>query len=349
MVQVLVDVPEGALASLGEDAAGFAREMRLAAAMKWFELRRVSQERAAEIAGLSSAEFIDALRRLGVSPSQETADAPGDEEHRPVRPLVGDGASRACIERNDRLLSTVLDNVPVSLWEIDRNGIVTFQDGKALAAIGLERHQFVGKNIFDFYTDTVDLRRALAGEKVHGKRNDAGRDWENWFLPVHDGNGVGWVIGLSLDVTEQKHAEDELRAKIELIERQRHVIRELSVPIIQVWDRVLALPLTGAFDSGRADDITEELLAAVEKAQPRFVILDLTGIDVVDTTTANRLIAIIRALELLGFTGIVTGIRAGVAQAIVGLGIDLVHIRTFGLLRDGLRFCMRHLTAPGPG
>jgi len=111
---------------------------------------------------------------------------------------------------------------------------------------------------------------------------------------------------------------------------------------------VLALPLTGAFDSGRADDITEELLAAVEKAQPRFVILDLTGIDVVDTTTANRLIAIIRALELLGSTGIVTGIRAGVAQAIVGLGIDLAHIRTFGQLRDGLRFCMRHFADAGP-
>lgn len=71
MVEVRFEVPEGALASLRTDPAGFTREVRLAAAVKWYEQRRVSQGRAAEIAGVSRADFIDALSRYGVSPFQE--------------------------------------------------------------------------------------------------------------------------------------------------------------------------------------------------------------------------------------------------------------------------------------
>ncbi len=70
MVQVTVEISEGALASLHHDPATFARELRLAAAVKWYELGRVSQGRAAEIAGISRAEFLAALSRLGVSPFQ---------------------------------------------------------------------------------------------------------------------------------------------------------------------------------------------------------------------------------------------------------------------------------------
>jgi len=74
MVQMTLEMPEGALAALKEDPDSFVRELRLAAAVKWYELRRVSQGRAAEIAGVSRSEFIDALGRYGVTPFQYGAD-----------------------------------------------------------------------------------------------------------------------------------------------------------------------------------------------------------------------------------------------------------------------------------
>jgi predicted HTH domain antitoxin len=74
MVHIAFDLEEDILSSVRQDPEGFTRELRIAAAVKWYELRRVSQGRAAEIAGLSRAEFIEALGRYGVSPFQQTAD-----------------------------------------------------------------------------------------------------------------------------------------------------------------------------------------------------------------------------------------------------------------------------------
>lgn len=82
MTQVSIDVPEGVLASLRKDPTAFAEELRLAAAVKWYELRQVSEERAAEIAGLSRAEFIGALGRYGVSALQYDAEEVIEEARR---------------------------------------------------------------------------------------------------------------------------------------------------------------------------------------------------------------------------------------------------------------------------
>ncbi|HYN79462.1 MAG TPA: UPF0175 family protein [Lamprocystis sp. (in: g-proteobacteria)] len=74
MTQLTLDIPETAFSTLHQVPAEFAQEMRVAAAVKWYELERISQGRAAEIAGLTRAGFIDALSRYRVSPFQYSAE-----------------------------------------------------------------------------------------------------------------------------------------------------------------------------------------------------------------------------------------------------------------------------------
>ena len=82
MIQLTIEMPESALSSLRQDPDSFTRELRLAAAVKWYEMQRISQGRAAEIAGISHSEFIDALGQFGVSPFQYGADELIEEAER---------------------------------------------------------------------------------------------------------------------------------------------------------------------------------------------------------------------------------------------------------------------------
>lgn len=142
---------------------------------------------------------------------------------------------------------------------------------------------------------------------------------------------------------EKEHARAELDQKLEIIARQQFAIRELSTPILQIWDDVLALPIIGMVDTKRSAEIMERLLAEVTARQSRFVILDITGVEVVDTKTADYFIKVIKAAELLGTTCFLTGIRPAVAQTLVEIGVDLSRVVTLRNLQEGLRECLRRM------
>jgi anti-anti-sigma factor len=154
------------------------------------------------------------------------------------------------------------------------------------------------------------------------------------------------MAGSLSDLTARKHAEAVLREKIELIETQQEAIRALSTPLIEVWDGVLTVPVLGALDARRAAEMMESLLGAVTRTGSRYVIIDLTGVATMDACTADHVIKLVGAVELLGARGIVVGIQPQVAQAIVSLGVDLSRITTLANLRDALILCMRQLAGP---
>lgn len=100
------------------------------------------------------------------------------------------------------------------------------------------------------------------------------------------------------------------------------------------------MPLIGSIDSMRAQQIIETLLEGVNTTGAHIVILDVTGVPVVDTQVANTLLRSAQAVRLLGAEVLLTGIRPEVAQTIVGLGLDLSHIRTMASLQDGIVYAL---------
>jgi len=128
---------------------------------------------------------------------------------------------------------------------------------------------------------------------------------------------------------------------LKLTVAQDATIRSLSTPIIEIWDGVLAVPLIGALGGDRAADIMQSLLERIVRTRSRHALIDLTGVDAVDSETAERLVRILRAIATIGARGIITGIHPKVAQTMTSLGLDLRGLTTCGSLKDGLRMCMR--------
>jgi ribose transport system substrate-binding protein len=123
----------------------------------------------------------------------------------------------------------------------------------------------------------------------------------------------------------------------QVISAQRSTIHELSTPIVPINDQILVLPLVGAIDETRAQQIMETMLGAIVQQRAQVLIVDITGIAVVDTQVANYLLQSAQAVQLLGAHVILVGISPEVAQTIVQLGIDLSSIQTRSTLKDGLR------------
>jgi rsbT co-antagonist protein RsbR len=120
----------------------------------------------------------------------------------------------------------------------------------------------------------------------------------------------------------------------------REAIQELSTPIIPLYTGVLAVPLVGRVDSQRAQVLTEALLEAIAREQAEIVLLDITGVAVVDTNVANHLIQTARAAGLLGSQVVLVGISAEVAQTLVQLGLDLGQLVTLSNLQSGLEYAL---------
>lgn len=235
----------------------------------------------------------------------------------------------------------ILENVDLAVYAMKPDGTCIFHDGKAAEAAGFERGQLVGRNLLELYRDSAghpSMLRALEGEPGRRLVEAHGRFWDISYVPVRgEAGGVDGMIGIALDVTQSKETERDLQTQLSLSERQQKVIRELSTPIIEVWNKVLTLPMVGVVDSARTAEVMDSLLEAVVRTGAQYAILDLTGVEAVDTKTAAYLIELVRAVRLLGAEGIITGIRPTVAQTVVALGLDLTSITTLSNLRAGLR------------
>lgn len=178
------------------------------------------------------------------------------------------------------------------------------------------------------------------------------------LLPVEHADRFGALeetinlFARQLDLTVREHrgtireleaSRGELEDKLTTIEEQRVAIRSLSTPVVELWDDVLALPIVGVVDSRRADEMVGELLQRVTQVRARCVIIDITGVEMVDTATAGHFLRLVATTRLLGTFCVITGISAHIAGAMSELGVDLGGTPTLANLKEGLKACFAHL------
>lgn len=142
-------------------------------------------------------------------------------------------------------------------------------------------------------------------------------------------------IGLAIDTYSNRREQ--------LIGKQREALSEMPTPVLQVRERLLILPVVGILDSYRARQLTEQLLDSISATRAKAVLMDITGVPIVDSKVANHLLQTVSAARLMGATVILTGLSPQIAQALVAIGLDLSHVKTTVDLQSGLEEAERLL------
>lgn len=132
-----------------------------------------------------------------------------------------------------------------------------------------------------------------------------------------------WAATQLIDRLGLLVSEAYQRSREEVIQRQSRELLELSTPVVQLWTRILAVPLIGTLDSERTQIVMERLLESIVEAGAEIAIIDISGVPTVDTLVAQHLIKTVSAARLMGADCIISGIRPQIAQTIVHLGLDL--------------------------
>jgi rsbT co-antagonist protein RsbR len=167
-----------------------------------------------------------------------------------------------------------------------------------------------------------------------------------------------WSVTKLLDQLGLYITEVYQKGREELIRRQQQEMLELSTPVVELWDGVLALPLIGTLDSARTQVVMENLLQRIVDTGSGIAIIDITGVPTVDTLVAQHLLKTVAAARLMGADCIISGIRPQIAQTIVHLGVDLQDVVTKATLADAFAIALRRLglgvqktgaAARGPG
>jgi rsbT co-antagonist protein RsbR len=252
-----------------------------------------------------------------------------------------------------RAVQQMLDGIAdYEVIRLDSDGLIRSWNPGAAKLTGYVADEVIGRHVSMFYTEE-DKRGAMADREMANATRDGSLEVEGWRIrkdgtrfwanvvlsPILDDQGeVTGFVKVARDLTERREQE-------QLVQRQRDEILELSTPVIQVWDRVLILPLIGTLDSMRAARLTESLLDRIALDQAEVVILDVSGVPAVDSGVARHLLKTVEAARLMGTASILSGIRPEIAQSMVHLGIELGGLRSRTSLKDALQLALRMVRA----
>jgi PAS domain S-box-containing protein len=261
---------------------------------------------------------------------------------------------RAELERSQVLLATIFEELPVGVMlKAASDGRFLLWNRAATELFGAPAAHVIGKTDHELFPNViadgllVKHQAVLATRKPDVTPEEIIQSPERGptaakitRVPILDAQGEPThMLIITTDLSEQRRIADEHAAlQNQVIEAQQHALRELSTPLLPLSGRVVLMPIIGAMDSRRAQQVIETLLEGVAAHNAELAILDITGVQVVDTQVANAFIQSARAVQLLGARVMLTGIRPEVAQTLVQLGIDLQGILTRGSLQAGIAY-----------
>lgn len=273
----------------------------------------------------------------------------------------------------------ILKSLPGLVMTLDKNHKITWINRLVVEVrmedvMGAPAVAFVMPEYREIATKAFDYSFRTGKPTTYETQSSVSDDQPLFFKvyvgPILRGGEVTAVTLVTDDITERKLLEARLRESVEQLKgyaeeleeknkllaeenaerertehelrRQQAVVSALSTPIIQAWEGVLVLPIVGALDSTRASQMMEKLLAEIVRTRARFAVLDLTGVDTVDTSTVAHLLNVARAAGLLGSRCLVSGISPAIAQTMVSIGSDADAFMTFGQMQDALRYALVH-------
>ncbi|HEU5089216.1 MAG TPA: STAS domain-containing protein [Roseiflexaceae bacterium] len=258
--------------------------------------------------------------------------------------------------------STYADSpIPTSIY--DRDGFQVACNKAHVALWNLPEEDTVGR--FNMVTDpqlaasgsAENHRRVMQGETIvlppHSfdsyeaglQSEKTGRRWvEGTYFPLRDASGaVSHLCAILRDISREMEQQQAIAVAQEQIDSQLMTIESLSSPVIQVWQGILTMPLVGTIDTKRSMAITANLLDTIARQQAQCVIIDITGVPIVDTQVAQHIIQASQACRLLGCNVVLVGIGVEIAQTLVQLGVDLRSLVTLANLQAGIAWAFERL------
>ncbi|WP_437742776.1 PAS domain S-box protein [Sorangium sp. So ce1504] len=253
-----------------------------------------------------------------------------------------------------RLIDNALDGITLTSMSgqvVYANPAFKAMSGFGDGAVGCGLNDFYSPESFRQLSNEVlpILMKDGAWRGVLKVRRSDGSEWmgqTSAFVVLGPAGEPTGMAAFFRDITEQLRYEEETLAQMRVIQAQQAALRELGTPLIPIADGVIAMPLIGAIDRERAQQILETLLNALGERRAAVAILDITGVKAVDGEVAAALIRVAQAARLLGADVVLTGVRPVVAQALVDLGTELRGLVTCGTLQSGIAYALKRRGAP---
>ncbi len=276
----------------------------------------------------------------------EIADTVVNRLSRRATSVFGRIGEQVCRRHVDSVLLALEQDIASSKREAIRNAMQGLVEELSADTLLFADLRFFAQTLRSSVMSAIDSA-SEADKGLVGPSGPTGlrRSVEDWFFELLLVGSMHFIVqreaalqerAVKLELKRLESQLAELQAALAEKTRLLEMVREASTPIAPVVEGILVVPLVGTFDTFRAETLTEKLLEEVARVHAKATILDISGVPIFDTTAAQLIIRLARAVRMLGTEVFLVGMSPQTARTIIALGIDLSGLRTLGTLRDGL-------------